>query len=292
LAENLYHEGTQGVLPSKDGFTQAREAATKALAIDPDYAPAYARLGWIAIYGDNDLAGAAQHLKRALALDPADPDVLRNSAVLLSSLGRLDEALILEEALVRRDPVNVSALNNLGYHQRMAGRLDAAIASFRTMLSLAPARGDAHAQLGTALLLNGDAPGALAEIEQETGEIWKTIALPMAYSALGRKAESDAALATLIAKQEKGGPYQIAFVCAYRGEADHAFEWLDKAIAYGDTGINDIVTENLFANIHVDPRWLPFLRKIGKAPEQLAKIEFKVTLPQAEGATASGQATQ
>jgi hypothetical protein len=31
--------------------------------------------------------------------------------------------------------------------------------------------------------------------------------------------------------------------------------------------------------IHSDPRWLPFLRKIGKAPDQLAKIEFKVPLP-------------
>ena len=36
---------------------------------------------------------------------------------------------------------------------------------------------------------------------------------------------------------------------------------------------------NLFDKIHKDPRWLPFLRKLGKAPEQLAKIEFKVTLP-------------
>ena len=39
------------------------------------------------------------------------------------------------------------------------------------------------------------------------------------------------------------------------------------------------MVENLFANVHSDPRWLPFLRKLGKAPEQLAKIKFKVTLP-------------
>jgi len=51
-----------------------------------------------------------------------------------------------------------------------------------------------------------------------------------------------------------------------------------------------IVTENLFDNIHADPRWPAFLRKIGKAPEQLAKIDFKVTLPVAEGSTASGPA--
>jgi hypothetical protein len=29
-----------------------------------------------------------------------------------------------------------------------------------------------------------------------------------------------------------------------------------------------------------DPRWLPFLRKLGKAPDQLAQIKFKVTVPQ------------
>ena len=279
LATNFSSEANQGLLSSKEGYAQAREAITKALEIDPDYAPAHASLGWIANI-DNDLAGAARHYERALALDPADLDVLRNSATLLQSLGRLDEALPLEEAVVRRDPVNVSALFNLGSYQRMAGRFDAAITSFHTVLSLAPGRGIAHYQLGNALLLKGDAQGALAEIEQETNEVFKMIGLPMAYHALGRKADSDAALATLIAKYEKDGPYDIAYVYAYRGEADKAFAWLDKAIEYGDPGLSDIVTENLFDKIHADPRWLPFLRKIGRAPEQLAKIEFKVTLPQ------------
>jgi len=292
LAENLYHQADQGLLSEKEGYAQAREAAMKALAIDPDYALAHARLGWIARSADNDLAGAAQHYKRALALDPADLDVLRTSAVLLADLGRLDEALVLDEAVVRRDPVNVTTLSNLGYHQRMAGRLDAAIASFRTVLSLAPGRGGAHYGLGNALLQKGDAPGALTEIEQETSENWKMIGLPMAYHALGRKADSDAALAALIAKWEKESPYNIAYVYAYRGEADKVFAWLDKAVEYGDPGLGSIVTETLFDKIHADPRWLGFLRKVGKAPEQLAKIEFKVTLPQAEGATASGSSNK
>ena len=65
-----------------------------------------------------------------------------------------------------------------------------------------------------------------------------------------------------------------------RSEAEKAFAWLDKAVEYGDPGLADIVTENLFDKIQGDPRWLPFLRKVGKAPEQLAKIEFKVPLPQ------------
>jgi len=280
LARNFGNETGQGLLPGKEGFAQAREAAVRALAIDPDYAPAHAQLGWIAMYGDSDLVGAAQHLERALALDPADLRVLTTSVTLLQSLGRLDEALALEEAAVRRDPVNVTTLFNLGYHQRMAGRLDAAISSFRTVLSMSPSNGGAHCQLGVALLLKGDAKGALAEIEQETSEIYKMIGLPLAYHALGRKADSDAALAALIAKYEKDGPSNIASVYAYRGEADKAFEWLDKAVEYGDGGLGEIVTDNLFDKIHADPRWLAFLRKIGKAPEQLAKVEFKVTLPQ------------
>ncbi len=289
LAMNIANEAGQGLLPNKEGFTQAREAAMKALAIDPEYAPAHANLGWIAMYGDNDVAGGAQHFKRALALDPMDLKVLSNSATLLSSLGRLDEALALEEALVRRDPVNVDTLFDLGLYQRMAGRLDTAITSFRTVLSLSPGNGGAHTQIGTALLLKGDAQGALAEIEQETSDSWKMYGLPMAYHALGRKDDSDTALTALIAKYEKEGPYNIAYVYAYRGEADKAFEWLDKAIEYGDPGLGEIATENLFEKIHADPRWLPFLRKIGKAPEQLAKIDFRVTLPQsAETAAGAG----
>jgi hypothetical protein len=79
---------------------------------------------------------------------------------------------------------------------------------------------------------------------------------------------------------EKDWSYNIAYVYAFCGRSDKAFEWLDKAVAYQDRGLSEIVAQNLFDRIHSDRRWLPFLRKIGKAPEQLAQIEFKVTLPQ------------
>ena len=108
LAVNFASEPDLGLLSNKDGYAQAREAATKALAIDPEYAPAHAWLGAIAADRDNDLADAARHFGRALALDPADLSVLEGSAPFLESLGRLDEALALDEALVRRDPVNVN----------------------------------------------------------------------------------------------------------------------------------------------------------------------------------------
>ena len=97
----------------------------------------------------------------------------------------------------------------------------------------------------------------------------------------------------MIAKNERDWSFNIAYIYAYRGEADKAFAWLDKAVEYQDPGLSDIAAESLFANIRSDPRWLPYLRKIGYAPEQLAKIEFKVTLPkewQAEATAASGGA--
>ena len=281
LASNFIHKTRAGLLSGQAGFAGTREAAEKALAIDPDYAPAHATLGFVAMYGDNDPAAAARHYQRAVSLDPANLDVLHNVAGFLQNLGRLDEAAALDEALVGRDPVNVNNLYNLGLDQRSNGRFDAAIASFRTVLSVSPGRGLGHFQLAAALMQKGDLTAALAEIEQEKTEMWRMIGLPMVYCAMGRKAEADAALHALIAKYEKDGPYNIAHVYAVCGDADKAFEWLDKAVAYQDPGLSEIVGENLFDKIHSDPRWLPFLRKIGKAPDQLAKIEFKMPpLPQ------------
>ena len=135
-----------------------------------------------------------------------------------------------------------------------------------------------HYQLGTVLLLKGETAGALEEFQLEESS-WIRIGLPMAYHALNRQAESDTALAELIAKDASDSAYNIAYVFAFRGETDKAFEWLDKAEQQDDGGLSDIAVEPLFASLRSDPRWLPFLRKLGKAPEQLGRIEFRVTLP-------------
>ncbi|MFL6500408.1 MAG: protein kinase domain-containing protein [Candidatus Udaeobacter sp.] len=276
LARNFINKTNDGLLPNSEGYARAHEAAEKALSIDPNYGPAHAGLGRIAM-SNNDFVRAAKHFERALALDPGDLSALGNINF-FRALGRLQEGLALSEAIVRRDPVNVIALNTLGVAQQCTRQFDAAIASFRSVLSLSPG-GGAHYNICEVMLLKGDAPAALAEIEQEKREVWRLIGLAMAYHALGRKTESDAALATLLAKNEEWAPYNIAYIYAFRGDADKAFEWLDKAVRYQDPGLINIAAENLFDKIHSDVRWLPFLRKIGRAPEQLAKIQFKVTLP-------------
>ncbi|HSO94000.1 MAG TPA: tetratricopeptide repeat protein, partial [Candidatus Dormibacteraeota bacterium] len=127
LAVNFNYELGMGLMSSEEANARAREAVEKALAIDPDYAPAHAALGLIATQSDNDLAGAARHLERALTLDPTGGAILGGSANLLSSLGRLDQALALYEAAARRDPVSPAALSNLGAAQCATGRYDEAI---------------------------------------------------------------------------------------------------------------------------------------------------------------------
>ena len=92
--------------------------------------------------------------------------------------------------------------------------------------------------------------------------------------------QSAQATQLLVDKFGQDQPVSIAMVPASRGMADAAFEWLDKAVAVGDAQLTGVLTEPMFDPLHGDPRWLPFLRRIGSAPEQLAKIELKVTLPQ------------
>jgi tetratricopeptide (TPR) repeat protein len=133
--------------------------------------------------------------------------------------------------------------------------------------------------LARILLAQSRPQDALTEIEQETSPVWRLHGLALAYHALGRKKEADAALAEFIAKHQSDGAKQIAEIYAFRGEADRAFEWLDKAVTIHDPGLIDVAVDPLFANLHEDPRWLPFLRRLGRAPEQLATIKFDVKVP-------------
>ena len=264
--------------PIDEGYTLAREATNKALAIDPDYAMAHASLGSIAMIYDNDLAATARHFERALQLEPANTVIIISAAHLTASLGRPDEALALIEFAVSRDPVNPIGHFILGSYYIRAGRWDEAIASFRTALTLSPGSNMAQYQIGIALLLKGEPQAALEVMQLEADVLDRMFGLPMVYHALGKKDESDAALAALIEQDERDAAYGIACVLAYRGEADSAFEWLDRAVEYRNPALSGILDEPLFANIHDDPRWQPFLESIGKSPEQLAAIEFEVTL--------------
>jgi hypothetical protein len=77
------------------------------------------------------------------------------------------------------------------------------------------------------------------------------------------------ALAELIAIASETGAYQIAEVYAYRNDKDHAFEWLERARRQRDAGLPGLRPDTLLPNLHDDPRWTAFLRKMGLADDQL-----------------------
>ncbi|MGB5210269.1 MAG: tetratricopeptide repeat protein [Gammaproteobacteria bacterium] len=278
---NVYgRQADNSLRPVEEGYALSYQAATRALEINPDYAPAHSRLGWITMHNQGDLVSAARHYQRAVELDPTDTGVMFSAASLAESLGRLEQAIALEEYAVVRDPLDPVAHNNQGDSYLSAGRFDQSIVAFRTALRLSPGYIGAHYRIGVALLLKGEPNAALEAMQQEPFKAWRLIGLAMAHHALDQQAESDAALAELIQRYEQDAAYNIAYVIAFRGENDRAFEWLDKAVVYNDPGLAEIVNEPLFGNIRDDPRWLALLERIGKTPAQLAAVQFEVWPPE------------
>jgi serine/threonine protein kinase/TolB-like protein/Tfp pilus assembly protein PilF len=280
LSRVYANQAANGLRPVDEGFRLGREAAEKALSIDPDFAAAHAILGWIAMLDHSDLSTAALHFERALRSAPQDAKILYDAALFLRTLGRLDESIALNEYADALDPLSSSGYLNLGLSYLDAGRWDDAIASFQTVLTLSPGHFGGHSLLGAGFMLKGELASALQEIREEPEEVLRLIGLTMVYNDLGQKAESDAALDALVDKYEKDAAYNIAYVLAYRSEADRAFEWLEKAVEYNDPGLSEIPADIFFAKIHDDPRWLPFLESISKSREQLAEIHFEVMLPE------------
>ena len=177
--------------------------------------------------------------------------------------------------------MNSSGHHNLGTVYLWAGRLDEAIASYRTALTLSPGRLGAQYSIGTALLLKGESEAALAAFALEEGdEEYRVKGAALALRALGRQAEYEAALGELRERWGDRWPSEVAHVYAWAGDADTAFEWLDQSVAQNEDGLTNQFLRPILAPLHDDPRWQEFREQTGSSEAQLAAIEFEVRLPQ------------
>jgi serine/threonine-protein kinase len=111
-------------------------------------------------------------------------------------------------------------------------------------------------------LIEGKAEDALADFDK-SGRLYGSAGVAMAEHTLGHAAKSEAALQVEIAEHAKGGAYQIAQVYAWRGEADKAFEWLDRGFDQHDGGLTFIRIDPLFAALRTDARYAALLEKMG-----------------------------
>jgi tetratricopeptide (TPR) repeat protein len=117
-------------------------------------------------------------------------------------LGHLDQAVKLYEQTVVLDPLRANSYVSFGQMLYVAGRYDEARAALQQALGLNPLATYAHVILGQILIAQGKPQQALAEIEKEPNEGGKLTGEVLAYHALGRKQDSNAALAVLIAKYD------------------------------------------------------------------------------------------
>jgi TolB-like protein/DNA-binding winged helix-turn-helix (wHTH) protein/Tfp pilus assembly protein PilF len=250
------------MVPVDAGWPQATAASQAALRIDPKSVLAHVILGLKDATYDYDWRSATAELDSALAAHPRDAIGLYNASWLAFDLGRHDEAVRLSELSLSIDPLNPDALQNSAYIYFLVGNLDAAERDIRRSIAISPTFSGSHKALGQIFLQRGQPEAALVEMQAETSE-GRDIGLALAYHALGRHVDSDAALARATQRLADLAPVDIAIVHAYRGERDAAFEWLEKAVAQHDLALgHKLRDEPKLKPLRDDPRYKDLLQKI------------------------------
>jgi TolB-like protein/Tfp pilus assembly protein PilF len=265
LSRAFWTQAGYGWLPVSEGFEQAREAAKRSLAIAPDLAEGHVALGLVLQGCDWDWKGAEAEFRRALVLAPGNADVLRAFGSETGILGRQDESLEYLRKAVARDPLSSTSQRLLGLRCVIYGRLEEAETALHAALDLNPSSGLANCFLSMVHLLQGRAAEALDVARREVLPDFRWFGIALAEHTLGHAAESDAALARLIEDHGHAAAYQVAEALAWREEKDRAFEWLERAYVQRDPGLGHTMTDPFFAPLRGDPRWPPFLEKMGFA---------------------------
>ena len=261
LASTYAWGASVGFMPPAVGFAQARSAAEQAIKLDPNNPIAYSVLGDIHNTFDWDWSAADRDLKRTLTLAPNNPVALQIASRQSLTMGRWDDALNLATASLALDPLDVGGYYWLSTVQLRRGRLADAEAAIRSALEIAPSFPFGPYALGVILLARSQPQAALTAFLKEPLEAARINGSAMAYFALGRKAESDAALAQML-KGYAGIPFGIATIYAFRGESDEAFKWLDRAYEQKDQFLYRIKFAPEFDKLHDDPRYKAFLKKM------------------------------
>ena len=245
----------QNWIPRTDGYEIARTAAQKAVTLEPTLPEAHTALGWVlgwydwnwkaadAVVPAGAGARAGQH-----AGDQRRGDVLRQSR----------QPRCARSALFRRavglDPLNVPVNRNLGLyclaagaHAGGRGRADQDTAAQHAK------RDDATAGAASSRLARGPSrrsPRPTCRRRSARSSSWSARRSSSMRAAMC-EASDDGAGGARSANTARDSPYQVAEVYGARGEADKAFEWLEKTYADRDPGLSYMKMD---PNARQDPR--------------------------------------
>jgi TolB-like protein/DNA-binding winged helix-turn-helix (wHTH) protein/Flp pilus assembly protein TadD len=247
----------------------ARESAVRAVAANPDVAEAQHALGHVKWAFEWDWPAAETAFRRAIELDRSYSLVHLILAHLLSQTGRHAEA----EPFTRRgreldplNPLSYALSSQVAFQARdYAGALqhaDRAIALDQEFWIGHEMRGQALEALGDHDL----ALKALATAARLSGQNSKPISLTgYILGRSGRTAEAHDLLGALemASRQRYVPPYALALVHAGLGDADAAFEWLDRAYAARDVHLMFLTVDVKWDRYRSDPRFADLLARCG-----------------------------
>ena len=243
---------------------QALADAQKAVDLAPEQPLGYISRASMRQTYSWDWAGTQADLEKALALDSGNSSAYLQLSSLLSTLGRMPEAVAAAKRAAELDPLSKAAWSNLCRLLTSSREFAAALEANQRALDIDPGFAYALNNLGRLQLFTGQPTLALLTFKRVNIDELRFMGTAVSEHALGHKIESQQALDALIAKGAAGWAYQIGEVYAWRGENDKAFEWLERAYTQRDSASPGLKVSPIiqFSNLPKDPRYAALLRRL------------------------------
>jgi len=253
----------------RDTSPKAKEAALKALHLDPNLAEAHLALGKVLFFSEIDLAGAMREYKRAIELKPNDAGAhhwFGNDT--LAALGQFEEAIAEGKRAVELDPLSIVINADLGATFYYAHRYDESVRQLRKTLEIDPTSFYAHYSLGFVLQVSGDLSGAIAEYEKAKQVGDNPLVSTLCAAAKAQAGDKDAARRMLseldkISQHREVLGYWRALLYLSLNKKEEALRWLEQSFEERDgSNINWIKVDPLLASLHGDPRFEALVQKV------------------------------
>jgi serine/threonine-protein kinase len=249
--------------PSDDQSRRVIDALNQAIRLDPDLPWAYYTRAGFAMSITWNWAAMRVDGERLRKLDPRFEWLQSALGSVALLFGDVNRAIELDQEGLTRNPLDPNMLRELSDALCAADRLQQCLQVRLKLLQLNPEYNGANSSVGFARLYLGQFTTALEAMQREPRQDYRLRSLAIVYSALGRRTESNAALNSLTAEFASRDPYAIAEVHAYRGEADAAFQWLDRAYRAHDANMLSLKTDPLLRSLHGDRRFYVLLSRMG-----------------------------
>ncbi|MDQ3801498.1 MAG: protein kinase [Acidobacteriota bacterium] len=256
-------------LEPHEGYPLAKEAAMKALAIEPTLGSVYIPLASIKFVYDWDFAGAEGEYRQAIQLAPNNPETHSSYANFLIAMGRTDEALNELRIAQQFDPNSKGISSNIAWALYIAGRFDEAGAQLKQTLGRDPNYARAYTNLAEIYTEEGrfdEANEALQKARRiSPADVLAETLTAHLYAISGRRAEALKIAASLEAKAQKKEFPAFLLAEAYAGlsDKDKAFYWLERAFQERSNWMVFTKVSRRLKPLHGDPRFDDLLKRIG-----------------------------